>query len=160
MDRETLQIRYLIVITAVLCAVIIGYNAFYVPDISMTNITVAVDTSSVSNEEYTPKAPSSSPAIGQADSGSMSEKAESTKPSQPQTSSGKTKAYVNGKININTATAQQLSDGLDGVGEVMAKRIIEYREKNGSFRSIEETKNVQGIGDKTFEKLKDQITVE
>ncbi len=156
MDRETLQIRYLIVFTAVLCALIIGYNAFYVPDISMSNITVATDASGTNSEEYTPKASFSS----QAESGRVSENPESAEPVEAKAASGKAKAAPAGKININTATAQQLSDGLDGVGEVMAKRIIEYREKNGSFHSIEEIKNVQGIGEKTFEKLKDQITVE
>ncbi len=156
MDRETLQIRYLIVITAILCAVMIGYNAFYVPDISMSDITVTTDTSETNREEYTPKEPSSSQSIGQAESGRVSEKPESV---EPKASSDRAKPAATGKININTATAQQLSDGLDGIGEVMAKRIIEYREKNGRFHSIEEIKNVQGIGDKTFAKLKDQITV-
>ena len=41
----------------------------------------------------------------------------------------------------------------------MSQRIISYREDNGKFKSIDEIKNVSGIGDKTFEKIKDQITV-
>ncbi|WP_019230238.1 helix-hairpin-helix domain-containing protein [Sedimentibacter sp. B4] len=62
-----------------------------------------------------------------------------------------------GKININTATKDNLMS-LPGIGEVYAQRIIDYR--NGKlFSSIEEIKEVQGIGDKIFEKIKDSITI-
>ncbi|MBC7251594.1 MAG: helix-hairpin-helix domain-containing protein [Anaerolineae bacterium] len=63
-----------------------------------------------------------------------------------------------GKVNINTATAEEL-DTLPGIGPALAQRIIEYRQTNGPFQSIEEIKNVSGIGDKLFEKLKDLITI-
>lgn len=63
-----------------------------------------------------------------------------------------------GVININTATLEELQK-INGVGEVKAKSIIEYREKNGGFKSIDEMKNIEGIGDKTFEKMKDKITI-
>lgn len=62
------------------------------------------------------------------------------------------------KININTATAQELQT-LDGVGETRAKDIVEYREKNGDFKDISEIQNVSGIGEKTYEKLKDKISI-
>ncbi|ASW43986.1 helix-hairpin-helix domain-containing protein [Clostridium isatidis] len=61
-------------------------------------------------------------------------------------------------ININTASLEELTK-INGIGETKAKSIIEYREKNGAFKSIEEIKNVKGIGEKTFEKLKDSITI-
>lgn len=60
-------------------------------------------------------------------------------------------------ININTATIEELMK-LDGIGEGIAKRIIDYRENN-LFKSIEEIKNVSGIGDKVYEKIKNRITV-
>jgi competence protein ComEA len=63
-----------------------------------------------------------------------------------------------GIININTATLSELQN-ITGVGEVKAQSIISYREKNGGFKAIEEIKNVDGIGDKTFEKIKDQISI-
>ena len=63
-----------------------------------------------------------------------------------------------GKVNINEAD-QSLLETLTGIGPAKAKSIIEYREKHGSFKSIEEIMNVSGIGEKTFEKLKDHITV-
>ncbi|WP_326909423.1 helix-hairpin-helix domain-containing protein [Sedimentibacter sp. MB31-C6] len=61
------------------------------------------------------------------------------------------------KININTASKDLLMS-LTGIGEVYAERIIEYRNAK-VFSSIEEIKNIEGIGDKTFEKFKDNITV-
>ena len=63
-----------------------------------------------------------------------------------------------GLVNINTADLTQLQT-VTGVGPATAQKIIDYRTQNGSFRSIEELKNVSGIGDKTFEKMRDQITV-
>ncbi len=61
-------------------------------------------------------------------------------------------------VNINTASSNELM-GLPGIGEVKAQAIINYRETVSAFRSIEELKEVSGIGDKTFEKLKALITV-
>ncbi len=65
---------------------------------------------------------------------------------------------VTGKVNINSATASELQS-LNGIGEAKAKAIIEYREKNGNFEKIEDIKNVSGIGDSVYEKIKDNITV-
>ena len=67
-------------------------------------------------------------------------------------------ATVTGLVNINTADQSQL-DTLPGVGPSLAQRIIQYREINGPFKAIEDLKDVSGIGDKNFEKLKDRITV-
>lgn len=62
------------------------------------------------------------------------------------------------KININTASAEEL-DKLPNIGPARAADIISYREQNGGFKSIEEIKEIKGIGDKSFEKIKDLITV-
>ena len=61
-------------------------------------------------------------------------------------------------VNLNTATSSQIAT-LPGVGDAAAKRIIEYREKNGGFKKIEELMNVKGIGEKSFLKLKPLVTV-
>ncbi len=61
-------------------------------------------------------------------------------------------------ININTASKEELKT-LNGIGDVLADSIIEYREENGVFESIDDIKNVSRIGSKTFEKFRDKITV-
>jgi len=61
-------------------------------------------------------------------------------------------------VNINTATKEEL-DALPGVGPVKAQAIIDYRNANGRFKSLEDLKKVNGIGDATFEKLKPDITL-
>jgi competence protein ComEA len=61
-------------------------------------------------------------------------------------------------VNLNTAGAAELAT-LPGVGEKTAARIVEYRQKHGPFKKIEELMNVQGIGEKSFLKLKPQLTV-
>lgn len=61
-------------------------------------------------------------------------------------------------VNINTATKAEL-DTLPGIGPSKAEAIITYRETVGRFNTIEDIKNVKGIGDKTFQNLKDYITV-
>lgn len=65
----------------------------------------------------------------------------------------------NSKININIANVSDL-DKLPGVGEATANKILNYREEKGQFKSIEEIKNLNGIGDKKYEDIKDMITIE
>jgi competence protein ComEA len=61
-------------------------------------------------------------------------------------------------VNINTASAAEL-DVLPGIGAKTAARIVEYRQKNGPFKKVEELMNVRGVGEKNFLKLKAQISV-
>ena len=60
-------------------------------------------------------------------------------------------------INVNTAAPAEL-ERLPGIGPVLAEEIILYRQRSGGFKNIEEIKNVKGIGDKKFEKIKDLIS--
>ena len=62
-------------------------------------------------------------------------------------------------VNINTASVEQLSEGLNGVGMKRAKSIVQYREANGAFTSVEQLLAVKGIGDKVLEKNKRRIVV-
>ncbi|MFJ5715439.1 helix-hairpin-helix domain-containing protein [Neobacillus sp. NPDC093127] len=75
----------------------------------------------------------------------------------PMTSSGGA-GKTQGKININKATESELQT-LPGIGPAKAAAIIEYRNTSGPFKAVEDIKNISGIGDKTFEKLKDSIAV-
>lgn len=65
---------------------------------------------------------------------------------------------IGGKININVADSSALQT-INGVGESLAGKIIAYRELNGKFKSIEDLKNVSGIGEKKFEDIKDKVVV-
>jgi competence protein ComEA len=68
------------------------------------------------------------------------------------------KPAVTGAININTAPSADL-EKLPGIGPKTAERIVEYRQKNGPFKKIEELMNVRGVGEKNFLKLKDMVNV-
>ena len=65
-----------------------------------------------------------------------------------------------GSVNINTADAETLTSQLNGIGEAKAMAIIEYREKNGPFKSVDEISMVKGIGEATLEKNRENMTVE
>ncbi len=62
-----------------------------------------------------------------------------------------------GKLNINTATHYQLSE-LPDIGPILAQRIIDYRTENGDFQDVEELTQVEGIGEKRLEALREYIT--
>ena len=62
-------------------------------------------------------------------------------------------------VNINTASAEELAT-LEDIGEKTAQNIVEYRDANGPFAAIEDIKNVKGIGEKKFEKIKENLAVE
>lgn len=63
------------------------------------------------------------------------------------------------QVNINTATADELAK-LNGIGKVKAEAIVAYRTANGKFKAVEDLNKVTGIGDKTLEKLKADLTVD
>ncbi|KMJ60545.1 hypothetical protein AB685_05060 [Bacillus sp. LL01] len=67
-------------------------------------------------------------------------------------------AHKEGKVNINTASLEELTT-LTGVGPAKAKAIIDYRTEHGMFKQVEDIVNVTGIGEKSFEKIRDEITV-
>lgn len=82
----------------------------------------------------------------------------SAKDNSEQSENGAKSTDINLKININTAKQEELTQ-ITGVGESTAKKIIEYRTQNGKFKSIEDIKNIPGIGDSKFNAMKEEITV-
>jgi competence protein ComEA len=81
-------------------------------------------------------------------------KSAAAKPAKPAKATGSSTAVV----NINTATQAQL-ESLPGLGAKAAERILEYRQKNGQFKKVEDLMNVKGIGEKSFLRLKPRLTV-
>lgn len=81
----------------------------------------------------------------------------SSKSANSKPAASKPETYT-GIVNINTASLEQLCS-LNGIGEVTAKKIIDFRNQAGGFNSIEEIMYVNGIGEKKFEAIKDRITV-
>ncbi|WMJ23095.1 helix-hairpin-helix domain-containing protein [Paludicola sp. MB14-C6] len=81
----------------------------------------------------------------------------SSKSTSSKVTSSKPQEYT-GIVNLNTGTFEQLCS-LDGIGEVLSQRIIEYRKAHGPFKTIEGILKVSGIGDKKFTAIKNRITV-
>lgn len=124
LKEQSRQLLILILIALVFCAVIVGYNAFYVPEAPLSEPAVTTDA----------RQSSTIPAVS---------------------------SYLHDgeKLNLNTATAQQMADTLPGIGDKTAASIVAYREKHGLFHSVEEIKNVKGIGDKKFSRIENLLTV-
>ena len=76
----------------------------------------------------------------------------------PAASDPSSSAGSSGKVNINTATVAQLEE-LPGIGEVIAQRIVDYRTQHGPFKNVRDLLKVEGIGEKKFESIQDQVTV-
>ena len=76
----------------------------------------------------------------------------------PRRSSATSSASASAPVNLNTASVAQL-ETLPGIGKATAERILEYRQKNGSFKKVEDLMNVRGVGEKSFLKLKPLVTV-
>ena len=69
-------------------------------------------------------------------------------------------AWAGGPVNVNTASAQAIADGVKGIGMSKAQLIVAYREANGAFTHVDQLVNVKGIGIKTVDRIRDQITLE
>ena len=89
---------------------------------------------------------------------SMTVSAQQPKAAAARTPAAKQAATAASPVNLNTATQAQL-ETLPGIGPKAAQRILEYRQKNGGFKKAEDLMNVKGIGEKSFLKLKPQVTI-
>ena len=155
MENKLSHERILICVALIACACVIGYNAFFTPKVSVpTVIYTDQDSLASEDEEYSPQ---TVPAMVEEDSSTLpvDDDASSVVSSVPSSSA----ANSSGLININTASAEEMEENLPKVGNVIAGRIIDYRESHGGFKSIDEIMEVSGIGDKVFEEIKDKICV-
>ena len=84
--------------------------------------------------------------------------AQQTKPAGDGTRAAASKPASTAIVNINSASAAEF-EALPGIGPKTAARIVEYRQKNGPFKKVEELMNVRGLGEKNFLKLKAQLTL-
>ena len=97
-------------------------------------------------------------AVAQPSAESVSPSVQVQEESEPTPTESSSASYIAGRLNINTATVEELTT-LPGIGEKLAERIIDYREKNGSFSAVEELCNVSGIGEKRLDAIREYITV-
>lgn len=63
------------------------------------------------------------------------------------------------RLNINTATAEELDARLPGIGPTLAKRIVDYRASHGQFKTVEDLRSVSGIGSRRFDQIKEYVTI-
>lgn len=112
----------------VVFALVVGYSAFYQP--------------AAQEVKYIPYTPSEISEITQ--SVVSAQNSENTH-------------FSGEKLNINLATEEEFAENLDGIGTTLAKRIVDYRTENGNFSDISDIMNVKGIGEKTFENIKNKI---
>lgn len=144
--------KVLISITVVFAAFVIGYFAGKNSVGAPLSVETGIQIESQSESPKQTTAIEAGAQNGQAVQTPAYLEAEQAKPSE-------TEPSETGKININTADAHELAT-LPGIGEGLAQRIIEFRTANGPFEIIEEITDVSGVGDVTFEKIKDLITVD
>lgn len=141
-DSKISYERILTVIVIMMCAFIVGYNVFYNPSLEIvefnaTDRYMKTEVNEIKQDSYE-------------DEFSI-------------TSSSEDLSYntdITYPININTATVEELSEGLDGIGEAIATKIINYRDEIGGFNDINQLLDVQGIGEKKFDSIKNYVTVE
>lgn len=147
MERREKGIRTIIILSAIMITALFLWRSYSVRPLIFYHVETTVTAAERNEEpaEATPE-PSTSPQLVEV-------------PVVAEEESGEQEVLVEKSININTAGAEELQN-LPGIGPALAERIIEYREENNGFYDIEELMMVEGIGEKTFQKLQDFVIAE
>lgn len=143
--REETMVRCIIMAVAAFLAAIISIAAYQVTPIHISVVNVLPSEGAGEQKTNSAAASEKQSTVTSGDSAASEE-------------SGLQEVLVEKSIDINTADREEL-DKLPGIGPVLADRIAQYREEYGGFDEIEELKNVQGIGEKIFEKIEAFIVV-
>ena len=157
MDKNDISEKILIGTALVMVALLVGYNAFYIPGCDSGTV---IQTMSDMYQEESQSKDKESEEIKYVN-GVPTEQEDSFLDTEKQgeDDSKEDDKRDDGLVNINTASAKEISDNLDRVGTKISESIIDYRQKNGKFSDIYELKRVKGVSDKLFERIKDKITV-
>lgn len=161
-----------LVFAAFTCGFFLGRNFTHgdvqLASLSLPALSAGTPSTAASSEPVDTTQPSETTAPPSADTVSTSaripEETEASQSSQAltepleETTAATTAGGSTGLININTASAAALT-ALPGIGDVLAQRIVDYREANGPFRTVAELTKVKGIGEKKLEAILDLITV-
>ncbi len=147
MERREKGIRTIIILSAIVITALFLWRSYSVRPLILYHVETTVS-AAVRNEAPAEAAsePSASPQLVEV-------------PVVAEEESGEREVLVEKSVNINTAEAEKLQK-LPGIGPALAGRIIEYREENNGFYDIEELMMVEGIGEKTFQKLQDFVIAE
>lgn len=171
--RFSKQEYVILALTLILCAVLIAYNILSTPPLSSPVIALISqeDTSDLSfetdsqHENETSITSSTSDKQGESRAEPSSDPKPPASSTQPSAASSQSSVSYESvvstlpKIRVNSAIKNELMT-LPGIGEVKAQAIIDYRELNGPFMSVDELINVKGIGPATLEKIKDLVVID
>ena len=155
-SSQTKSEMLLVATALIIVATIICYIALYSPPLIPENIASATPSTTVSTT-----ADATTSTTGTTASQSTQTSAATTAETTATASTNEATpihSEQSAKININTATLEELMT-LSGIGEVISQRIIDYRNENGGFVSVDELLDVPGIGEKKFAKIEDCICV-
>lgn len=155
MDKRDLHEKYLIILTIICCVIIIAFNTFGSAEMGKVIFT--------SEKAETVSTPQERIESNIAQIRDLSDKAfessenDENEVSQDENISDESESSLNsapGKVNINTASAEEISNILPGIGTVKAQAIVDYRNIYGPYQNIDELLNVKGIGEKTLENIR------